>query len=424
MNKMRQAVSVALAIAVLASWNAIAACGGDPQPSLGTTSEALRSTGAPRDDAGVQPLFFTQFVDPAPGAVSVHAVAFDDRGNTFVLGHNVRDVNFVYRFDAKGAFVSQTLAAAAEFLDESVLRVNETGFVAAGTQSGAAGPTIRIDRFDAHEQRLFQYAGLPGTAAGSVDLCRDATTVVAEATTTGDAHIVALGTSGEAKWTTSLDDVRPSKARCTRDGRVRVVGVSRASAPVAVELDADGSIAWRFSSNDSVETPGFAIDDAGKTYVGATLVTQGADEWVVFALSSRGREEWRFTSNGPNDTFRGVAADGPVAITGMRGPDFLTVELDHRGRVLWTRVDAVGGVPFGQSVSLDVTADAFVCGSVGAGPLATGGTNVFLYGHRGREIFAFQTSLMSGIFGDVTGHIARCVGNSGSGIGILAFRAR
>jgi hypothetical protein len=368
-------------------------------------------------DAGLTPLFFTQFVDPAPGAVSVHAAAVDERGNTFVLGHNVRDVNFVYRFDSKGAFVSQTLAAAAEFLNESALQANETGFVAAGTQGGEE-PSIRVDRFDANGERLFQYSGPPKTVAGSTDICRAGTTIVAQATTAGDGAVIAFDTFGEARWTTNLDDVAPTDVRCAGGGRVRVVGVSRAGFPVVVALGADGSIDWRHSSSDPVVAPGFAVDEGGNTYVGATRVTGSERQYLVVALSERGGEKWRFTSDGPSDSFRRIAADQVVAVTGLRGSKFFTVELDPRGRVLWTRADAVGGASSALGISLDGANDVFVCGGAGSG------TNAFLYAPRARETLAFEEPLLSGLFADVTRGVARCVGTSGTGIGILAFRVR
>jgi hypothetical protein len=408
---------------------AVASCGGDPSTSPAPTSEPLPTTDALRSssdllssremrkDVSLTPLFFTQFVDPAPGPVYVHAAAVDERGNTFVLGHNVRDVNFVYRFDPKGAFVSQTLAAAAEFLDESVLRANDTGFVTAGTQGGG-GPSIRVDRFDAGGQRLFQYSGPPMTIAGGADVCRDGTTLVAQATTAGDGAVIAFDTSGEAKWTATFDDVAPTDVRCVGDRSVRVVGASRSGSAVAIALGADGSTDWRYASSDSVVAPGFAVDDGGNTYVAATRVTEGATQVLVVALNWRGGERWRFTSDGPSDSFRRIAANGVVGVTGVRGTELLTIELDPRGRVLWTRAEAAGGAPFTQGVSLDGAKDVFVCASAGQG------TDAFLYADRTGATLAFETPDMSGIFADVTRGVARCVGTSGSGIGILAFRVR
>jgi hypothetical protein len=422
---MKASRSATLAVRAAACLGALASCGGDPGQSPATTGDPLATDGVSsnrklpsgkmKKDTGLPPLFFTQFVDPAPGPVSVHAAAVDARGNTFVLGHDVRDEDFVYRFDPQGAFASKTMASAAEFLDESVLRANDTGFVVAGTQGGAAGPRIHVDRFGA--QRLFEYSGAQGTTAGGADLCGDGTTLVAQATTAGDAAVIALDASGAAKWTTALDDLRPTDVRCARDRSVRVIGVSRASAPVVAQLGVDGSVDWRFSSADAVTTPSLAIDERGDAYVAATRATEGATQYLVIALSPRGDENWRFASDGPSDSLQGIAANEAIAVTGLRGSNLFTVELDRHGRVLWTRVDAAGGAPSAQAVALDAANEAFVCGSTGVA------ADAFLYGPRTGTL-AFETPLLRGIFADVTGGIARCVGTSGDGIGILAFRVR
>ena len=372
-------------------------------------------------DMTATPLWTATF-DKTP--LSFHAAAVDDDGNTYIAAFTPQggDVSLLYKIDTSGAFVFDQFVGSGMFFVDAV-RANSTGSVTAATSFNGFPPQIRIHRFDPSGNTPFEYTG-PATGSNdggrhSVDICSDGSTVFIEHDRGSPSPSLAMvDASGAVQWTDPVDGMAPAKVRCYGDGQIVVGGTMSGSAALAF-FQSDGTVGPSWTSSDTGAT-GVLFDRNGDVlYVGATV----GGSFAVYAVDSSAKPQWSWTSAGPDDAFSGIASSAAITVVGTRNTcgalnDYIA-QLDTSGNLRWDRtvpLGSDGGTGGVGGVSVDGAERAFVCDFGG------GSSNAALYDTDGSTVWSASTAPVVGQFVDVTNAIARCVGPTGDGVGIVAFQ--
>jgi len=363
--------SMAMIIALLASFSAFAPAFAQPTPAL---IEEWRTT-----DYGF----------------SSRMIATEANHNIYVLGDTaVGDYLVIKKFSAAGVLLWQTTYDPAERLRGVWIAVdtNSNPVVLASMISGSSATpsgwlTLKYDTNGA----LLWANGLPGPFRDARRLAIDASNNIyvagrmwltnSSANTTHDSVLIKYSPGGTTLWTAVFDnnsavDEPFSMVISPDSSRIGVAGIS-GNMFMALMYDANGNRLWANTDNNVYAANDLAFGPGNISYFAAgTYFQQDPNPYqmAIVKFDAAGNRSWIKSYSVGDRTFR-VAVDtqGNIVATGMDVVgymDWMTIKTDANGNLLWShRYDAGRNndeIP--TMLKLDASDAVYVTGTGGPNP--------------------------------------------------------